>query len=189
MDNQGNNLPALAEQRQQLSQRSDTERELEAVLVALRTVEPRQALAEIAACLTLVAPSGMNADDRAEWLKVARVTVGDVSQGALQAACEEVRKRIRRVSDLVPTIIEEVESETRRLESRASNLRWRIAHPPVPQIEAPAQEEAKPFTLDELLKMPPHFINMVRRNGFAEPETLAEFDRRMEERRTLDGHE
>lgn len=182
------NLPASDERKQLQSLHTPEVLELADTNVALRTVEPRQALAELAACLTLVAPAGMSADDRAEWLKVARVTIGDVSQGALQAACVEVRKRIRRVSDLVPTIVEEVENETRRLESRASNLRWRIINPPRPQIEPPPPEEVKPFTVDELLAMSPDLIRIARRNGFAEPETFAEFDRIMEQRQPSGAH-
>lgn len=139
-------------------------------------------MAELAACLTLVAPAGMSADDRAEWLKVARMTIGDVAQGAMQTACEEARRTIKRVSDLVPFIAERVEEIDRQLHSSLSNIRWQMEHPPRPALPAPPQEEPKPFTVEELLKMTPHLRRIARRNGFASPETFEEVDRIMDER-------
>jgi len=176
---------ASDEQRQQPSPPlvlTELERRLAVIQSELQTVQPKQAMAELAACLTLVAPSGMSADDRTEWLKVARVTIGDVSQGALQAACAECRKRIRRVSDIVPTIVEEAETAAGRLYRQRDNIRWQIANPPRPMIEAPRAEDAQPFTVDELLKMTPDLRRIARRNGFASDETFAEVDRIMGER-------
>lgn len=144
-------------------------------------------MAELAACLTLVAPAGMSADDRAEWLKVARVTIGDVPQGAMQAACEQARRTVKRVSDLVPFIAEKVEGETWKLRSDLSNIRWQMDHPPRPALPPPPVQPSEPFTVQELLDMTPHLRRIARRNEFADAETFAEVDRILDERQSQAG--
>lgn len=178
-----NNLPALAEPRQQPSLRSvptDLQTKINENQVALRVIEPRDAMVELAACLTLVAPSGMSADDRTEWLKVARATIGDVSQGAMKAACATARESVRRVSDLVPTIIEEAKAEEQRLRNRADALRWQMQYEPAPTIEAPNDDG--PVTVAELLAMPSQIVRIARRNNLAEPEIFEEYDRIIDQR-------
>jgi hypothetical protein len=76
-----------------------------------RGIQPatsRQFLAELGACLTLVAPTGMAEDDRVEWLKVARMTLGDVPADLLERGCAVARRTCDHPSKIVPTILGEI---------------------------------------------------------------------------------
>lgn len=182
---EANKLPALAEPKQQPSRLSgnDLQQRLAEIVADLRKAKPAEAMVEIAACLTLVAPSGMDHEDRTEWLKVARKTVGDVPIGALQKACQTTRETVRRVSDLVPSIVANAREEVSRLQAHAAYLRRQIERPPVevPQIETDIDN--RPFSLAELLDMNPFFVSVARRNGWAKAADLTEYDRLKEKER------
>lgn len=70
----------------------------------------KQGKAELGACLTLVSPSGLTADDRREWLAVAMRTLSGIPADLLSDGCAEARKRCRFPSEIVPTIIAHVET-------------------------------------------------------------------------------
>lgn len=67
--------------------------------------------AELGACLTLVSPSGLTADDRREWIAIAMKTLSGIPADLLEAGCAEARLRCRFPSEIVPTIVAAVETE------------------------------------------------------------------------------
>jgi hypothetical protein len=71
----------------------------------------KQGKAELGACLTLVSPSGLTADDRREWLAVAMATLSGIPADLLAQGCERARKTCRFPSEIVPTILSAVERQ------------------------------------------------------------------------------
>ncbi len=69
----------------------------------------KQGKSELGACLTLVSPSGLSADDRKEWLAVAMQTLSGIPSDLLADGCAVARRKCRFPSEIVPTILEEVE--------------------------------------------------------------------------------
>ena len=66
---------------------------------------------ELGACLTLVSPSGLTADDRREWIAIAMQTLSGIPGDLLSAGCAEARKRCRFPSEIVPTVMATIETE------------------------------------------------------------------------------
>lgn len=97
----------------------------------LRPASVDQFNVELLACLTLCAPSGMGEDQRVEWLKVARITLGNLPSDLLIAGCAEARKHADHPAKIVPTILRAVEP---LLRSRRDSLTKPIG--PEGQIEA-----------------------------------------------------
>lgn len=71
----------------------------------------RQGKTELGACLTLVSPSGLNSDDRREWMAVAMATLSGIPADLLARGCRKARRVCRFPSEIVPTILGEVERE------------------------------------------------------------------------------
>lgn len=112
----------------------------------LTPAEPRMAMAELGACLTLVAPSGMSADDRGEWLKVAHMTLHDVPSDLLTRGCEHARKTCRFASEIVPSILAEIERPWGwRKNAKAESV------PRIPPPLAPEPEYVDPAEIAKLL--------------------------------------
>lgn len=74
----------------------------------------KQGTAELLACLTLVAPSGMTAEDRTAWVAVARQTLSGIPGDLLTIGCAHARKTCRFASEIVPTIVAITENEWKR---------------------------------------------------------------------------
>lgn len=70
--------------------------------------------AELLACLTLVAPSGMTAEDRNAWVQVARETLRGIPADLLQRGCRKARETCRFASEVVPAIVSETRVEWAR---------------------------------------------------------------------------
>lgn len=86
--------------------------------------------AELMACLTLVAPSGMSAEDRQAWVAVAKATLTGIPADLLSRGCTKARETCRFASEIVPTILEEVRWAW---DSRRRNLaRFQPAVPELP---------------------------------------------------------
>lgn len=85
--------------------------------------------AELLACLTLVAPSGMTAEDRNAWVQVARETLRGIPGDLLRRGCKKARETCRFASEIVPTILGEVRDQ----------WDWRIRH----EAEERAREAAR----------------------------------------------
>jgi hypothetical protein len=100
--------------------------------------------AELMACLTLVAPSGMSAEDRNAWVQVARATLSGIPADLLAIGCKIARRKCRFASEIVPTILESTESQWNARIRRLSEERWshtrRLAPPPKdPEYVDPAE--------------------------------------------------
>ena len=72
-----------------------------------------QGVSELGACLTLVSPSGLTAEDRKEWLAVAMKTLSGIPADLLADGCAYARLKCRFPSEIVPTIMERVERRWR----------------------------------------------------------------------------
>lgn len=88
--------------------------------------------AELMACLTLVAPNGMTAEDRNAWVQVARATLSGIPADLLAIGCKVVRKKCRFVSEIVPTIFETVQGlwDSRRHQLEMERLAYANRHAP-----------------------------------------------------------
>lgn len=104
----------------------------------------KQGTAELLACLTLVSPSGMTADERGQWVSVARQALSGIPVDLLERGCAVARRKCRFPSEIVPAILAEVEGEwerrKRRQAEREAFERNRDA-PRLPQPEIVAADE------------------------------------------------
>ena len=89
-----------------------------------------QGNAELGACLTLVSPSGMSAEDRREWLAVAMKTLSGIPADLLSRGCEAARLKCRFPSEIVPTIMETI---GRQWQWRKQDAARSALPPPEPQ--------------------------------------------------------
>lgn len=65
----------------------------------------RQEIAsELLACLGLVAPASMGADDRAAWLTIAVDTLSELTIDQLREGCRKARSTCRFPSEIVPAV-------------------------------------------------------------------------------------
>ena len=67
-------------------------------------VTEQDATSELLACLLLVAPSNLTAEDRAAWIAVARQTVAGMPADQFHAGCQRARELCRFPSEIIPTI-------------------------------------------------------------------------------------
>lgn len=95
----------------------------------------KQGKAELGACLTLVSPSGLTADDRKEWLAVAMQTLSGIPADLLAEGCASARRTCRFPSEIVPTILEKIGRrwQWRKEDARAEMLR--LNPPSVDSVE------------------------------------------------------
>ena len=73
---------------------------------SLRPASATAGNAELLACLTLVAPTGMTAEDRNAWVQVARATLSGMPGDLLAAGCKAARRTCKFPSEIVPAIVE-----------------------------------------------------------------------------------
>jgi hypothetical protein len=66
---------------------------------------------ELLACLILVAPSGLTAEDRSGWLRAAKMTLTGIPADLLKRGCEKARLTCRFASEIVPCIHAEIGKE------------------------------------------------------------------------------
>jgi hypothetical protein len=114
----------------------------------------------------------MSADDRAEWLKVARMALGEVLEGPLHFACSEARKTCRFASEIVPMVVEKAEEREHYLRDRISVVQWHLNNPPRPQLPKPEPEECAPITLAEYRGWSPQLRSIAKRNGWVTQEII-----------------
>lgn len=99
------------------------------------------------ACLTLVAPTGMTADERNEWARVARQTLTGIPADLMRRGCATARAKCRFPSEIVPAIMAEVEGEwARRKRAYASD---HPIIPNLPRLETP--DRVTPEQMAEIL--------------------------------------
>jgi hypothetical protein len=100
--------------------------------------------AELLACLTLVAPSGMTAEDRNAWVQVARATLKGIPGDLLSFGCKRARETCRFASEIVPTIMETVGASWGQRKEFARNQALAEANKDAPRLERPRNEYWRP---------------------------------------------
>jgi hypothetical protein len=106
----------------------------------LKPATLKQGKSELGACLTLVSPSGLSADDRKEWLAVAMQTLSGIPADLLERGCQEARRRCRFPSEIVPTIIQTIERQWQWRLADQRNAMLRLVPPePEPEYVDPKQ--------------------------------------------------
>ena len=126
----------------------------------------------------------MSQGDRAEWIKVAKVTIGDIPAGPFQTGCAAARRKCRFANELVPTILEESAQWAGWLRSAARRARAEWENPPVAFLPSPPED--RPLTVDEVLKMAPEIVALGRKNRAIDADVLEQFDCIIAERHRLD---
>lgn len=101
------------------------------------------------ACLTLVAPSGMTAEDRNAWVQVARATLSGMPADLLAVGCKAARQKCRFASEIVPTIMDTVKGSWDRRKRFLEEERQAYANRHAPRLERP--EYVDPKAIRELL--------------------------------------
>jgi hypothetical protein len=143
------NTPALlteSESRRLLSQCSDpiptSLSRAEARLVSMPAAVGE---GELMACLTLVAPSGMTAEDRKAWVQVARHTLSGIPGDLLARGCKKARETCRFASEIVPTILADVKEQWDWRKQRLAEERRAFANRDMPRLERPRNERWVPL--------------------------------------------
>lgn len=95
------------------------------------------------ACLTLVAPSGMSAEDRNAWVQVARATLTGIPADLLAVGCKTARQKCRFPSEIVPTILETVQTAWSYRQRALSEARALYANRNAPKLEKPEYVDPK----------------------------------------------
>ena len=90
-----------------------------------------EALAILTACLALVRPVGMTADEVEDWLAVALGEVRELPIGILREAASEARKTANHYAQIIPAISKAAVPLLGRIQS------FEIAAAPVEQISLP----------------------------------------------------
>lgn len=92
-------------------------------ILALRPASEADFRRELTACLSLAAPTGMNAQDRKEWLIAAWGTLKHLPADMLAAGCRKARETCDHPSKIVPAILAETSDwlETRRNVARSAH--------------------------------------------------------------------
>ena len=113
-----------------------------------------QGNAELGACLTLVSPSGMSAEDRREWLAVAMKTLSGIPADLLSRGCEAARLKCRFPSEIVPTIMETIgkQWEWRKADAAWAERKAQWTDGLVPYIEYDPEPLVDPKELRDLIR-------------------------------------
>jgi hypothetical protein len=102
---------------------------------------------ELTACLTLVAPVGMNEEAKRDWLAVAWGTLSHLPADLLQAGCRTARETCDHPSKIVPVVIAATRETLER--RREPVYEYREYHQP--QIAAPEPEYVTPIEAAKIL--------------------------------------
>lgn len=115
----------------------------------LKPVGAKAGTAQLMACLTLVAPSGMTAEDRTAWTAVAKATLTGIPEDLLERGCKKARETCRFASEIVPCIMDTVRAEWERRKRRLADEQAREANRNAPRLEKP--EYVSPEQMRELI--------------------------------------
>lgn len=116
-------------------------------------VSRRGLVAEMTACLALVRPVGMSADEAEDWLAVAAQSLQHLPQRILSLACVEARRTCTHHAQIVPAIIAAAEPELER-ERRISEY----GYVPVARQIAPPQR--REMTQADVDRLPAYLVNL-----------------------------
>ena len=127
--------PALASQRQLTESSTSLPAKLSEAAAKLEPISAKAGTAELMACLTLVAPSGMTQDDRHAWVAVAKQTLSGIPADLLQRGCAKARLTCRFASEIVPTIAAEVQDQWNWRKRRLAEEQLAYENRNAPRIE------------------------------------------------------
>ncbi|QDC37081.1 hypothetical protein FIL70_07455 [Sphingobium fuliginis ATCC 27551] len=162
--NQFNNPRADAAWDEQKRQRAKLLRtSLEAEIAELEAKLAPRSLEEIMAalsrCLTLTAPTGMTADDRAEWLTIAAPELADLPSMLFDDACAHARRTCDHPAKIIPAILKFepahywlAPAHARRLLSDAKAKLANIDAPRLAQTDDRDERHEVAMSMGELLK-------------------------------------
>lgn len=126
---------ATSGNQQQLSPLSASSRAISEAEKRLEPLPAKAGNAELLACLTLVAPSGMSAEDRNAWLQVARATLSGIPGDLLRSGCQKARETCRFASEIVPAIVEHTRKSWEWRRKVLDNLTAAEANRNAPRLE------------------------------------------------------
>lgn len=111
--------------------------------------------ASLTTCLILVAPSGMTADERSDWLHAARLALTGIPADLLERGCKVAREKCRFASEIVPTIMGEVKDawDRRKREQAIAAARHENRH--APRLEQKPPEYVGAQAIADLIKSLP----------------------------------
>lgn len=144
------NIRTLAEQPKPLPSTQDGTAMIAHFEAKLRPTTVTIGTAELAACLTLVAPTGLSARDRDEWIKVAKVTLSGMPADLFAKGCKAARETARFPSEIVPTIMAAAKDEWEHRKRHLAHYRAEEANRNAPRLPAP--EYVGPAEVAALLK-------------------------------------
>ena len=110
----------------------------------------KQGKSELGACLTLVSPSGLTANDRTEWLAVAMQTLSGIPADLLARGCKQARETCRFPSEIVPAIMNEARDEWARRDRNARIEAAQYENRHAPRLE---QQEPEYVAAEEMRKL------------------------------------
>jgi hypothetical protein len=119
---------------------------------ALAPINAKSGTAELMACLTLVAPSGMSTEDRQAWVAVAKQTLSGIPGDLLQFGCKKARETCRFASEIVPTIMAEVGDIWERRKRTLATLKIQWDQRNMPRLTHEELEYVGAEQMRELLK-------------------------------------
>jgi hypothetical protein len=146
MTQESENLPQLSQHSTFLTTR------LSEAETSLAPINAKAGTAELMACLTLVAPSGMTAQDRQAWVAVAKQTLSGIPGDLLQFGCKKARETCRFASEIVPTIMSEVGDIWERRKRTLATLKVQWNQRNMPRLEQKEPEYVRPEQIAELIK-------------------------------------
>ena len=106
-----------------------------AMIARCEPATAKQGSAELGACLTLVSPSGMTAEDRREWLAIAMRTLSGIPADLLAEGCAYARLHCKFPSEIVPMIMSRVGKRWEWRKQDAERMRPRSLPAPEPKPE------------------------------------------------------
>lgn len=99
----------------------------------------------------LVAPSGMNGEERAGWVAVARQSLSGIPADLLKQGCAKARLTCRFASEIVPAIHSEVGKEWERRKKRAAEDEAAYRNRHAPRLEQHEPELVDPAEVRNLI--------------------------------------
>jgi hypothetical protein len=117
----------------------------------LQPIGERAGTGELLACLTLVAPSGLSANDRDEWVRVAKMTLTGIPGDLLQRGCKLARETCRFPSEIVPLIMAEAKDAWARRKRDLAHEMAREENRNAPRLEQHDPEYVDPAEVRKLI--------------------------------------
>ena len=153
MDSVGSNIIPILVKAASPSRCRDTLATIDQCKDALKPAGERFGTGQLLACLTLVAPSGLTAADRNEWVRVAKETLTGIPGDLLSWGCQQARETCRFPSEIVPAVTAASKDEWSRRIRALERAEEAYANRNTPRIAPPAPTEyITPAEFREMMK-------------------------------------